>query len=179
METLSIIKKYYKENSDLYHIIVGHSMDVMQKSLEIATKHPELNIDINFLSEAAMLHDIGINLTYAPNIECFGIMPYLCHGYLGRELLEKEGLEAHALVCERHIGIGLRKEDIIALSLPLPIRDMLPLTTEEKIISFADCFFSKTNIGKEKSHKEVREVVSKYENPNALPIFDEWSEMFL
>lgn len=179
MEPLSIIKKYYKENSDLYHVLVGHSMDVMHKSLEMAMKHPELNIDLNFLSEAAMLHDIGINMTYAPNIECYGIMPYLCHGYLGREMLEKEGYPEHALICERHVGIGLTKEDIVVLSLPLPIRDMIPITNEEKIISLADSFFSKTNIGQEKTLKEVREVVGKYENKNALSIFHEWCEMFL
>ena len=45
---------------------------------------------------------------------CYGDKDYICHGYLGRALLEKEGLPAHALVCERHVGVGLSISDIRA-----------------------------------------------------------------
>lgn len=179
MFTLAIIEKYYKKDSDLYNILVGHSQDVMNKALSIALSRPELEVDIEFLSEAAMLHDIGINLTYSPGIECYGIMPYLCHGYLGREILEKEGLPRHALVCERHTGVGLTAEDIQRLSLPLPIRDMVPETIEEEIICFSDCFFSKTNIGEEKPLDQIRKEVERYTNPNALDKFNSWVDKFL
>lgn len=179
MNTLEIIEKYYKKDSDLYNILVGHSMDVMRKSLEIATQHPELDIDIEFLCEAAMLHDIGINMTYAPGIECYGVMPYLCHGYLGREILDNEGLSKHALVCERHTGVGLSAEDIEKLSLPLPIRDMIPVSIEEEIICFADCFFSKNHIGEEKSLDKIRREISHYTHKGAVEQFDLWCEKFL
>ena len=59
-----------------------------------------------------MLHDIGIFLTHAPQIGCHGDKPYICHGYLGRELLEKEGFPRHAIVCETHVGVGLTIADI-------------------------------------------------------------------
>ncbi len=59
-----------------------------------------------------MLHDIGIFLTNAPHIGCYGDKPYICHGYLGREILDKEGLPGHAMVCERHVGAGLTVTDI-------------------------------------------------------------------
>ena len=43
-----------------------------------------------------------------------------------RELLEKEGLPQHALVCDRHTGVGITIEDIRAQELPIPERDMTP-----------------------------------------------------
>lgn len=106
-------------------------------------KHPELNLDTVFLEEAAMLHDIGIFLTHAPGIQCFGTEPYICHGYLGAGLVRKEGFPRHALVCERHTGAGLSLKDIMDQKLPVPHREMLPVSMEEQVICFADKFFRK------------------------------------
>ena len=83
MDVIAIIEKYYKKDSDLYKILIRHSKEVMNKALEIAKKHPELNADIQFIKEAAMLHDIGIFLTNATSIDCNGIAPYVCDGYMG------------------------------------------------------------------------------------------------
>jgi uncharacterized protein len=108
-----IIKRYYEEGSKLYNILVVHSASVAAKALEIARSHPELKLDEAFVREAAWLHDIGIYQTNAPEIYCFGKYPYICHGYLGADLLRKEGLERHARVCERHTGSGIARERII------------------------------------------------------------------
>ncbi len=113
MDPLVIIEKYYKKDSDLYNILISHSTDVMNKALSIAKKHPELSIDTDFIKEAAMLHDIGIFLTNAPSIHCYGIAPYVCHGYLGREILDAEGYPLHGLVCERHTGVGISLKEIL------------------------------------------------------------------
>lgn len=179
IDPFKIIEKYYKKGSDLHKLLIRHSSDVMNKALQIAKNHPELNIDMPFVAEAAMLHDIGINLTYAPDIHCYGVMPYLCHGYLGREILINEGLPLHALVCERHTGLGLTAEDIKEMSLPLPLRDMIPETPEEVLICFCDCFFSKSNLEHEKTVQEVREELSKYTTEVGLQRFDDWCKMFL
>ena len=133
------------------HILLVHSRSVTDKALALAKKHPELDLDLNFIEEAAMLHDIGIFLTDAPDIQCFGTHPYICHGYLGADLVRKEGFPRHALVCERHTGAGLSLQDIEEQNLPVPHRDMLPVSLEEEIICFADKFFSKTKLDKEKS----------------------------
>ncbi len=178
MDVIAIIEKYYKKDSDLYKILIRHSKEVMNKALEIAKKHPELNADIQFIKEAAMLHDIGIFLTNAPSIECNGIAPYVCHGYLGRELLDAQGYHRHALVCERHTGVGISLEEIKAENLPLPHRNMQPMSIEEKIICFADCFYSKTNLGVEKSIDKIRKGLKKH-GTNSVKIFDEWSLAFL
>lgn len=178
MNTIAIIEKYYKKDSDLYNILIDHSTDVTNKALSIAENHPELGIDTEFIKEAGMLHDIGIFLTNAPSIHCRGIAPYICHGYLGREILDILGLHRHALVCERHTGTGLSLEDIIRQQLPLPHRDMKPLTIDEKVICFADCFFSKTRIGEEKSIEKVKESLSKF-GEESVQQFEEWCGIFL
>ena len=102
MNPLTLIDKFYPEENELKHILLVHSRSVTDKALALAKKHPELDLDLNFIEEAAMLHDIGIFLTDAPDIQCFGTHPYICHGYLGADLVRKEGFPRHALVCERH-----------------------------------------------------------------------------
>ena len=146
MNALAIINKYYSEENELKHILLTHSRSVADKALQIAVKHPELHLDTGFLEEAALLHDIGIFMTDASGIQCFGTHPYICHGYLGSELLMKEGYPRHALVCERHTGAGMSLQSIIEQDLPIPHRDMVPVSMEEQVICFADKFFSKTHL---------------------------------
>lgn len=179
MEPLDIIRKYYDPESKAYHFLVHHSRLVAKKALEISDRVGHLSPDIRFIEEAAMLHDIGIFYTNAPKIGCYGYKDYICHGYLGRELLEKEGLPRHALVCERHVGVGITAEEIRSNNLPLPERDMLPLTIEEKIICLADKFFSKGehDLMHEKPLERVRGIVNSY-GEGKLSIFDEWLDVF-
>jgi len=178
MMPIEIIKKYYKEGSDLYNILLTHSFSVANKALSILQNHPEFNLDKSFVYEASLLHDIGIFLTEAKEINCFGDYPYICHGYLGSNLLKKEGFPRHALVCERHTGTGLSKEEIIINNLPLPHRDMLPVSLEEQLICFSDKFYSKTKLEKEKSIDKIRKNLAIYGN-SAVACFDKWCEMFL
>jgi uncharacterized protein len=179
MDPISIIKKYYESDSQAYFFLIEHSKAVARKALEVAQRMSDLNPDLGFIEEAALLHDIGIFNTNLPKIGCFGTHPYISHGYLGQELLEKEGLIAHALVCERHVGIGLTVKDIEDNSFPLPRRDMIPLSLEEQIICFADKFYSKdkSSLTVARPIAEVRAMVIRYGN-DKLKQFDDWLEFF-
>jgi uncharacterized protein len=177
MRAIDIIKKYYTEDSELYRLLLQHSFSVAGKSLEIALLHPELNIDKDFVYESALLHDIGIFLTNAPKIQCFGDYPYICHGYLGAELLRKEGLEKQAFVCERHTGAGITKEEIKQNNLPIPYRDMLPVTMEEKLVCFSDKFFSKSKSEQTKSVDQIRKQLSTY-GDDSVKRFEEMLNLF-
>jgi uncharacterized protein len=178
-DPLSVIKKLYDADSKAYYFLVHHSRLVAKKARELAQRVPHLNPDLTFIEEASMLHDIGIFYANAPQLGCFGENDYVCHGYLGRELLEKEGLPRHALVCERHVGIGITLQEIRSNSLPLPPRDMMPLSLEEKIICFADKFFSKSehDLLLEKPLEKVREMIAAY-GEEKLRLFDEWKKLF-
>lgn len=179
MDTLEIITKYYKPRSKAYQILVSHSSLVTEKALKIAQKRKELLPDLKFIEEAAMLHDIGIFRTNAPNLYCFGEYPYLCHGYLGCELLTKEGFPEHGLVCERHTGVGITIEQIEAEQLPLPFRNFLPISVEEQIICFADKFYSKSgDLSREKTVSEVRKSIQKF-GKKSVDRFNEWCDLFL
>lgn len=178
MNPIELIDAYYPEDNERKHILLVHSRLVAEKALRIADGHPELNLDKDFLYEAGMLHDIGIFLTNAPGIFCFGDQPYICHGYLGADLMRREGYPRHALVCERHTGAGLSLDDIIAQNLPVPHRDMLPVSMEEQVICFADKFYSKTHLELEKTVEKARKSISNFGNVG-LERFDHWCEQFL
>ena len=107
MDYLSIINKYYPKDDELRRLLLKHSRQVADRCLQIARKHQELPVDIQFLEEAAMLHDIGIFRCDAPSIKCHGDEPYIRHGQIGAEILRWEGFPRHARVCERHTGTGL------------------------------------------------------------------------
>lgn len=178
MDPITIINTYYPENNELKHILLSHSKSVADKALWVADRHPELQLDRDFLFEAAMIHDIGIYLTHAPGIFCMGDKPYICHGYLGAEILQKEGYPRHALVCERHTGAGISLQQIIEQALPVPHRPMIPISMEEQVICFADKFFSKSHLGEEKSVEKALKSISRY-GDEGIRRFDKWCEMFL
>ena len=154
MNPYKIIYNYYPAGT-LRDILVTHSKCVASKALDIADSL-ELEIDRDFVFEAAMLHDIGIFRTDAPSIHCYGSLPYICHGIEGRQILDEEGYPRHALVCERHTGAGITVGGITAQNLPLPRRDMCPVSLEEKLICYADKFFSKSrNLTEEKPVEKI------------------------
>lgn len=178
MDPVVLIEKYYPKADELYVILLRHSISVAEKALQIAGHHPELHLDERFIYEAAMVHDIGIFLTDAPDIHCHGDKPYICHGYLGAELMRNEGYFRHALVCERHTGAGLSLDQIEAQHLPVPHRDMVPVSLEEQVICFADKFFSKTRLDHEKTVEKARKSIEKY-GEAGLQRFDRWCRLFL
>ena len=175
---MRIIDKYYTDNPPLRDLLLLHSRLVANKAVAIVDSHPELGADRVFIEEAAMLHDIGIFLTDAAPIHCFGKYHYICHGYLGAELLRKEGLPRHALVAERHTGTGLTLKQILDRDLPVPHRDMIPVSIEEKIICFADKFFSKTRPEEEKTVQQAVRSLEKF-GAEGVETFRNWCIEFL
>jgi uncharacterized protein len=178
MNPIDMILNYYSAGSDAYRILTVHSRSVADKALAIARMHPEMTLDLAFLEEGAMLHDIGIFLCHAPAIGCYGEAEYICHGYLGANLMREKNLPRHALVCERHTGSGIPLEEIERRNLPLPHRDMIPVTMEEQLICFADKFFSKTKLEHEKPVDKIRKSLSKH-GDDAVLRFDHWCKLFL
>ena len=172
MNYQAIIDQYYPEDTALRHILMIHSRAVMERALAICDCHPELNIDRSFVVEASMLHDIGIFRCYAPGILCYGSEPYICHGRIGAELLRQAGFPRHARVCERHTGAGLTKADIIQQH-----EDFLPETIEEKLICYADKFYSKSNICHEKTQEQAERSLSKF-GKSGVERFRSWASIF-
>jgi len=177
MDYQSIIDKYYPKGTKLRKILMKHSRQVADKALEICDRHPELMLDRRFLEEASMLHDIGIFKCDAPKIECYGDAPYVCHGTIGADIMRKEGFPRHALVCERHTGCGISLEEIERQHLPVPHRQLMPESLEEQVVCFADKFYSKTKLEREKTIEEAEKSISKYGEEGVLR-FREWCKRF-
>ncbi len=178
MNYQAIIDKYYPEDNELKRILTVHSRMVADKALQIVASNPALEVDAGFVEEAAMLHDIGIFRCDAAGIQCFGTAPYICHGTIGAELVRNEGYERHALVCERHTGAGLSLEYILERGLPVPHRNLMPVSMEEQIICFADKFFSKTRLTEEKTVAQAYNSVAKFGTEGAER-FKKWCQIFL
>lgn len=177
MNPTDLIWKYYADNEPLRELLLLHSRQVAQRALEIADRHPELHLDTAFVEQAAMLHDIGIFMTHAPGIHCHGEHPYLLHGYLGGQLMRQEGLDRVARVCERHTGTGLTARNITEQRLPLPVADYRPETIEEKLICYADKFFSKSHPERVRSVAETARSLEKF-GEEGVRTFLEWAELF-
>jgi uncharacterized protein len=179
MDTQEIINAHYRPGTDLYDLFMRHAQLVTEKSLEVAGNVPHLNPDMAFIQEAAMLHDIGIFMTHAPAIHCRGSHAYVCHGFLGRKLLDDMGFPRHGLVSERHTGAGITLDNITSNHLPLPHRNMVPVTLEEQIICVADKFYSKSpdRAGYEGTVEEIIDSLSKIE-PGHGKRFADWVSKF-
>ena len=179
MKPIDIINEFYALGTKAHEILLRHSEAVAEKALHLAGKISDLKPDTRFIEEAAMLHDIGIFYTNSPAIGCNGTYPYVCHGYLGRKLMEDRGYHRHALVCERHVGAGLSKDDINTFNLPLPKRDMVPVSLEEQIVCYADKFFSKKpdQNTEELSVDAVEKKIESYGPEQALR-FKTWVDLF-
>jgi uncharacterized protein len=178
MNVINLLEKYFK-NKVALEIILEHGQMVAAKALGIAGYIGDEKIDRQFIEEASLLHDIGACRTASPGICCFGTEPYILHGIIGREILDSEGFPAHALVCERHIGVGITIEDIRIQRLPLPERNMSPVSIEERIICFADLFYSKKpgTLTVEKSPDHVMKKLDRF-GEEKRRIFEEWSKEF-
>ena len=173
MHYQEIISEYYPAGSPLrdIYIYMRHCRSVADLALDIARRH-NLSLDPDAIEEAAMLHDIGIFRTDAPSIHCHGTEPYLAHGVIGASLLRQLGVdETVARVAERHTGAGITREDIQAQNLPLPPGDYLPETLLEKLICYADKFYSKSGDMRRKPLDRVRASIARF-GSDSLARFD-------
>jgi len=168
----------YLEDGPL-EIVLEHSRHVADLALEVAARMEATKDDLLFIEEAALLHDIGVCQVHAPGLGLYGTQPYIMHGVIGRAILEQEGYPRHALVCERHTGVGLTCDDIIRQGLPLPHRDMCPLSLSEQIICFADLFYSKKpgKLSERKSVAQVRKKLLPF-GKEKVAVFDAWLDRF-
>ena len=163
MDYISIINKYYPNDDELRQLLLKHSRQVADRCMQIVRKHKELSVDVQFLEEAAMLHDIGIFKCDAPSIYCMGTEPYIKHGPIGGDILRAEGYPRHARVAERHTGTGQPGYE--------------PETLEEQIVCYADKFYSKSHPDRVLTVAEAAQSLEKFGHAGVLK-FLSWAERF-
>ncbi len=181
IDAAQLLQQYYLPTTVAQRILLRHSELVAARARAIALRlrAAQREVDVEFVTEAALLHDIGIFATHSPTLGCYGQLPYLRHGVVGRDILAAMGLPRHAAVCANHIGVGLSASEIQAQNLPLPAEDFIPATLEEEIIAYADLFFSKNpaRLEQERDAAAVRATLAGYGAEKTI-IFDAWQQRF-
>jgi uncharacterized protein len=112
--------------------VIAHSKFVSVKAVEFAKKM-SVPVDLDLVEIGALIHDIGRSQSYG-----------IDHGIKGSIILRERGFDSLAEIAEKHIGVGISKED--AAKLGLPKKSYLPETLEEKIVCFVDFLIDGTHM---------------------------------
>ena len=106
--------------------VVAHCMAVSRTAVAFAEQVKRVSVDRELVRLGGFFHDIGRSCSHDIHHALAGVT-------IGRELGFPERLLS---IIERHIGAGITAAE--AERLGLPKKDYLPLTPEEKIVSYAD-----------------------------------------
>jgi uncharacterized protein len=106
--------------------VIAHCRAVSRTAVSLAGKVKRVAVDGELVRLGGLFHDIGRARSHDIHHALAGVS-------IGRELGFSEPLLA---IIERHIGAGITAPE--AERLGLPKRDYLPITPEEKIVSYAD-----------------------------------------
>jgi uncharacterized protein len=117
--------------------VINHCMSVARYVSEVSLRMRKAGIPIDprIATNGALLHDIGRSVTHSVR-----------HGVEGARILRARHLpECYALICERHIGAGITRDEAVRLG--LPPKDYLPVTWEEKVVAHCDnCTFGERRV---------------------------------
>ena len=102
-KAVKLLRKYAPDEKT-FRIVLAHSKKGQEIALKIAKNIPEA--DNEFIKIAMLLHDIG-RFKYPPRTK-----DSIRHGIEGAKILRKENFFKYARVAERHLGVGITKEDI-------------------------------------------------------------------
>lgn len=179
MDYLSIIHTHFKDIPAAYGMYLIHVTLVTKKALSVGARLGCGANTLRFIEEAAMLHDIGCCRVHFPEFQIYESLPYLCHMTEGYTILTQEGFPLHARVASTHTGVGITAREVKEHNLPLKEQDYVPETLEERIISYADLFYSKSpkTLFVEKTPKQIRSGLEKF-GQEKVHIFDSWHGEF-
>ena len=109
--------------------VVAHCLKVSKTALSLAER-VKVSLDRELVRQGGLFHDIGRSKTHG-----------IGHAVAGVEIGRKLGFSPDILnIIERHIGAGITALEAVRLG--LPEKNYVPLTAEEKIVSYADNLIS-------------------------------------
>ena len=108
--------------------VINHCNAVAELAVQTANILKDKGFQINFglVEIGALLHDIGRSKTHAVN-----------HVVVGAEIAESAGLpDSIVSIIKRHVGGGITTAEAEKLGWPKDV--YMPITLEEKVVSYAD-----------------------------------------
>lgn len=134
----------YAPTDKLLHSVLTHCQIVWEVSEQLID-NANLDVDRNIVEAGCLLHDIGVYALFDAAGNKLEDYNYMNHGVRGEELLKKERLPRELWrIASHHLGIGFTEQDIKKQGLPFE-HPYMPETIEERLITYADKFHSKTN----------------------------------
>ena len=109
-------------------IVIRHCEVVAELALEIADKLEKngLKVDRDLVETGAILHDLGRSKSHG-----------IDHGVVGANIAFSAGLsDSLVRIIKRHVGGGITADEAEAFGWPKDV--YVPVTLEEKIVSYAD-----------------------------------------
>ncbi|MFD0884995.1 HD domain-containing protein [Streptosporangium algeriense] len=143
---IRLLHKEHAPTREAFELVYTHCeivCSVAEQLLERAA--PGKVFDGRLVRAGCLLHDIGVYRLY-DEAGKLDYSRYIQHGVLGHDLLAEEGFpEALRRFCSHHTGVGISQEDVKRQELPLPLRDYLAESPEERLVMYADKFHSKAS----------------------------------
>ncbi|MBI1839180.1 MAG: HD domain-containing protein [Candidatus Colwellbacteria bacterium] len=137
-----LLHSKYAAGKYALELVFSHCQIVWEIAEQLIYRN-KLVLENDLVKDGAFLHDIGA-YRFIDEKGAFDEKNYIKHGIEGYKILKEEGLpEELCRMTERHTGVGIAKEQIIKRSLPLPAKDYIAETIEEKLVMYADKFHSK------------------------------------
>lgn len=152
----------YAQNDELYEKVYGHCAIVWEIAKQLIDQN-KLDVDEDLVRVGCLLHDIGVYEHFDEHSQYRNDIKYLEHGIRGERILKNEGYpEFLQQFAANHTGVGFTKADVIAQNLPMPPKDYMPLNQEQKLVTYADKFHSKTFPSTFNSFEWYKAYVSKF-----------------
>jgi uncharacterized protein len=108
--------------------VIAHCKAVSKLAVKFANscKNRGLDVDVKLVEIGALLHDIGRSKTHDVN-----------HAIAGVEIAKSLNLpQSIVSIIAHHVGGGITADE--AKTLGWPVKDYLPTTLEEKLVTYAD-----------------------------------------
>ena len=108
--------------------VVAHCKAVSALAVKFAKacENKGLSVDVNLVKVGALLHDIGRSKTHGVD-----------HAIIGMEIAKSLNLPKSIVsIIENHVGGGVTVDE--AKKLGWPVKDYIPTTLEEKLVTYSD-----------------------------------------
>jgi len=150
VKELHLLASKGRKHSDiLFDLVWTHCLivnDICRSIYKKLPKDKRNKIDLNLVEIGALIHDVGVYFCFIDDLNPEKkASEYFYHGIMGEKFLIGQGITDPKIVrfTTVHVGVGITKQNIVDEKLKLPLVNYVPISLEEKLVTYADKFHSK------------------------------------